>query len=273
MDYYDILGVSTDADPQEIKRAYRSLASRHHPDKGGNEEEFKKIQQAYETLSDPVKRQEYNQFGSQGRTGFQREYYHQSAQDIFNRFRQDDVFADFFGAGRTRQQARRAPDARVDVTITLLESFQGTQKILNVGWGYVDLDIPAGTAPGSVFRIGGKGMPQPDGTAGDLIVRIMIQMPQAQRVQGYDIIKPVEIDLITALTGGSVQVDFGTGKKYNCRVPPGAQPLQKLRLRGQGFQSQGVVGDLVCELTVKIPAITNQQHIDQLNNIINQREK
>lgn len=262
MDYYDILGVATDASPQEIKRAYRSLAGRHHPDRGGDPEQFKQVQEAYEVLSDPQRRQEYNTFGSQGRAGFQQGFHNRNPGFDFAQ----DIFADFFGAGATRG-ARRAPESRVDLGISLLESFTGVSKIISLGWGYVDLDIPPGTRPGSVFRLQGRGMPQPDGSAGDLIVRISVNTPPDTRIQDNHVIKQVEVDLLTAMCGGDVQVDFGTGKKYNCKVPPGAQPGQRLRLRGQGYQGHG---DLVCEVQVRIPEITDQRTVEQLNKIINQ---
>ena len=170
MDHYQTLGVSPQADDKEIKKAYRKLAGKHHPDKGGDENEFKKIQQAYETLSDPAKRQQYdNPNPFQGGDPF--------SQGGFN-FRGDfgDVFQEIFGGGfRQQRQPTRNPDGVVDLHLDLHEVYHGVEKMINTGYGTYKITIPAGTRHGTKFNMPGKGPIQHEGLPpGNLIVRTFI---------------------------------------------------------------------------------------------------
>ena len=171
MDHYQTLGVSPQADEKEIKKAYRKLAGKHHPDKGGDENEFKKIQQAYETLSDPAKRQQYdNPNPFEGGDPF--------SQGGFN-FRGDfgDIFGDIFGRGFQQRQPTRNPDGVVDLHLELHEVFHGTEKMINTGYGTFKITIPAGTRHGTKFNMHGKGPVQHQGLPpGDLIVRTFIHL-------------------------------------------------------------------------------------------------
>ena len=175
-DYYDILGVSRSASAEELKRAYRKLAQQYHPDKGGNPEQFKEVNEAYQVLSDPSKRAQYDQFGTAGPEagGFGGGY-----EDIFRGARGaqqsgfggfGDVFESLFGQAFSQVQA----EMQVKLTQALLGetiTFQNNQG------ESIELKIPAGTQDGQAFRFAGKGMPYRGGR-GDLIVVVRIQYPK-----------------------------------------------------------------------------------------------
>lgn len=173
-DYYDILGVSRTASADELKRAYRKLAQQYHPDKGGNPERFKEVNEAYQVLSDANKRAQYDQFGTAGpgAGGFGGGY-----EDIFQGGGQQsgfggfgDVFESLFGQAFSQVQA----EMQVKLTQALLGdtiTFQNNQGET------IELKIPAGTQDGQAFRFAGKGMPYRGGR-GDLIVVVRIQYPK-----------------------------------------------------------------------------------------------
>jgi len=180
-DYYKILGVSKSASQDEIKKAYRKLALEHHPDKGGNEEEFKKVNQAYQILSDPQKRSQYDQFGSAGFSGSgPNPYsggYSSGGFDFggggfefnFGGGGLGDIFGDFFSSAFATIQA--------EVEITPAQAVLGDKIELQVDNEKVTLEIPSGTQDGTQFRFKGKGRQANNGKKGDLILIIRIKMP------------------------------------------------------------------------------------------------
>lgn len=267
MDYYEVLGVATDASAPDIKKAYRRLASQHHPDRGGDAEKFKAVQEAYDTLSDPAKREQYNltKHGRRGFSGFRNSGFQDvHFQDI------DEVLARAFGAGAGRNTTIRNPDTRLDVNISIHDAFHGKHMVLTVPWGALDVQIPPGTLPGDRIRLAGKGrVVSQKLPPGDIILRVNVIGPEGTVVQGFDIFKHIEISCLDAMTGTSITVDFHTGKKYTVKIPPGTQNGSHLRLRGQGFRkSPSDAGDLVCVTTVVIPTITAQDQVEALNKIL-----
>ena len=267
MDYYEVLGVNRDTPQAEIKKAYKRLASKHHPDKGGDEAEFKKIQEAYEVLSDPEKLEAWQNPGRQGFAG-QWQQRHQSFED---------VMADFFGAGsRNFHHQQRNPDTVSDVQITLAEAYYGADKVLNLGYKYEKLKIPAGTRPGSKFRIPGGGMQRNQNTPpGDLIIRILVGAPQGYEVHNADIVQHVEINAINAMIGGNINIDGGVGKSLEVKIPAGTQTNAKLRLKGQGLPipQNNSAGDLIVVVHTKIPPVVNPEHVEMLTNILKEVTK
>lgn len=171
-DYYGILAVSKKASQDEIKRAFRKLAHEHHPDKGGGEQKFKEINEAYQVLSDPQKRAQYDQFGAafdsrqgQGFSGF----------EGFGGFGFDfggglgDIFEDFFGESLSQVQAQ--------VEISLSQAVLGDKLRLQVGHETVTLDIPPGTLDATTFRFPGKGQAHRRGR-GDLLLTVQVKLPR-----------------------------------------------------------------------------------------------
>lgn len=184
-DYYKILGVSKSASADEIKKAYRKLALQYHPDRGGGkeaEEKFKELNEAYQILSDPQKRQTYDQFGEAAfKNGGRGNYSSQGFGGFdgfdFSGFSQGgfggglgDIFEDFFGASMSQVQA--------EVRITPAQAVLGEKLSLDIGGEKIEFNIPAGTQSGTSYRFPGKGRAYKGNKRGDLILTITIEMPK-----------------------------------------------------------------------------------------------
>jgi len=279
MDYYKLLGVEKTASPEEIKKAYRKLALKHHPDRNkGNkdaEEQFKKISEAYAVLSDKEKRQQYDTVGA---AGFQQRY---SQEDIFRNADLGDILREFglnFGGGRTtfrnagggggfeemfrqpgargrashngfqnfhQQQQVKGSDLSLELPITLNEVLTGAEKTISLGHGSaaekVSVRIPAGIETGKKLRISGKGSPSPmGGQPGDLYLLIRVEQHPTFTREGSHLSMDLQIPYSSAVLGAEVEVPTLEGKQLKVKVPPGCQPQAKLRLRKHGLpDSQG----------------------------------
>jgi len=270
MDYYQILGVSRDAKPDEIKKAYRKLAMKYHPDKFKGdkkqaEEKFKQISEAYAVLSDPTKKQEYDQFGSQVfRQKFSQEDIFRGSDfsDIFDSGISEGIFSRLFGGlgggragrgGRTRifryggpegfqgqVQPPKGGDLQVDMPITLHEMAFGTEKLVSFNHNgqveKISVKIPPGTLPGKRLRLTGKGQPSPMGGApGDLYVKLKeVEHPVFKR-EGNDLYVDRKIKFTEATLGTKVTVPTLDGKTMSLKVPPGTQSHTKMRLKHYGL--------------------------------------
>lgn len=262
MDHYQTLGVGKNADTNEIKKAYRKLASKHHPDKGGNADEFKRVQEAYDTLSDPDKRAQYdnpNPFESFGQG-----------------FGQGSPFADIFGDifGQQRRQPTRNPDGIVDVTITLLQAYTGTDIVVNTGYAHLNVKIQQGIDSGTKLRLVGKGPSRfKELPPGDLIVRVHIDIPADWGREGRHLFKRFNINAIDAMTGCEVMVSHLDGKRYNLVIPPGTSPGNKLRMKNLGMvhPQSTILGDLYIIIDLDVPAITDEEDKKTLNKIKDKR--
>lgn len=178
--YYDILGIDKTASEDDIKKAYRKLALKYHPDRGGDQEKFKEVNEAYQVLSSPEKKARYDQFGSSdfsgyGNSGGSGRYGNINYDDIFSGSggygfgNLNDIFEDFFGQAFSQVQ--------VELPITVTQAILGDEVIFSVAQGEkIKLKIPAGTQEGQVFQFSGKGKAHRKGR-GDLIVTIRIKMP------------------------------------------------------------------------------------------------
>ena len=292
-DYYQLLGVKKSASPDEIKKAYRKLAMKYHPDhtKGDKaaEEKFKKISEAYAVLSDKDKRKEYDTFGAEG---FRQRF---SQEDIFRGFDFGDIFREFgfggdFFSGRSRgsgmrfnfgggspfgsqagqQQARmKGSDLVYELPLTLKEVANGTTKTVSLQHqGYsekVTVKIPKGLISGKKLRLAGKGSPSPlGGPPGDLFIQAKILNDPLYRAEKYDVYLKQELKLSEVLLGTSISVSTLEGKKLSLKIPPGTSPGTKMRMPGQGLpQMKGnKKGDLYVQIQVKLPAkLTDEQKI------------
>lgn len=297
-DYYRVLGVDRSADQKAIKKAYRQLARQYHPDVNPgdrqSESKFKEINEAYEVLGDPDKRQKYDRLGAnwqafqaagQDPSGFDWSRWTTGAPggrtrvdyaDLSNLFGQGG-FSDFFqaifgGAGATRttsnmsdpsggagpfqQSSMRGGDAEHLVEITLDEAFHGTQHTLSIDNRRIEVKIPAGVRTGSRVRVAGEGYPSAGGRpAGDLYLVVRVQPHAIFERDGDDLAGEVAVDVYTAVLGGEVTVPTMTGKA-TLRIPPGTQPGQLFRLRGQGMpnlRDPHKRGNLLVKAQVRIP--------------------
>lgn len=284
IDYYKVLGVERNATPDEIKRAYRKLARKHHPDLHPDDPtaqaRFQELNEANEVLSDPEKRKKYDEYGEhwqhaeefeaerrrQQQEGFGRFTY--GGGEDFGAFGGSDRFSDFFeqlfGQGtRRRPTSLRGQDLRATLELTLREAATTHKRIISVGGQNLRITIPAGIADGQKIRLTGKGGPGiGDGPAGDLYITFhLLPDPHFTRV-GDDLHTTIPIDLYTALLGGEVTIDTLTGK-VKLKVKPCTDTGTRLRLRGKGFpryRKEGEQGDLIVTFTVNLPThLTERQ--------------
>ncbi len=282
-DYYEILGVERGAGEQEIKRAYRKLAQKYHPDKAtGSEEQFKLINEAYQVLGDPEKRAKYDQLGSSyrdwqrhgGQGGF--DWSNWTAGQTGNvRVEMGDLgdlgellgggFSDFFnaifgmgaggmGAGRTAAAPRRGRDIEQSITISLREAHDGTTRPFSRNGKRLEVDIPAGARTGTRVRVAGQGE-HSAGQSGDLFLRVNVSPEAGVQRTGDDLHMEVETDLLTAVLGGEIELQTMDGPVL-LNIPAGSQPGQVFRLRGRGMpklRNPAQHGDLYAKLQVTLP--------------------
>lgn len=295
-DYYKILGVDRSADEATIKKAYRKLAMKHHPDRNpGNkaaEEKFKDINEAYQVLSDPVKRDRYNQLGESytrwqqagGSTnGFNwQDWVTRQPQGGQQRVAVEDLeslfggglggFSDFFssifggmgtepGTGRGRSR-RAAPQTYTQtVSISFMEAFNGTQRTLQVGDHRLEVKIPAGARTGTRVRVPGVVPGATGGGASDIYLEIEVLEDARFQRDGDDLTTEVTTDLYTAVLGGQVSVPTPAGEVL-LTIPAGTQPGQKFRLAGRGMprlKNPQTHGDLFARLKVQLPRDLNSR--------------
>lgn len=298
-DYYQILGVSRNATPEEIKKAYRKLAQKYHPDKAkGNKKEaetqFKKISEAYAVLSNPEKRREYDEFGSQAfRAKFSQEDIFRGFDfsDIFDVGISEGIFSRLFGglggrgarpgaAGRSRVFRYGGPegfhdmappmkgeDLQIEVSVTLHEMAFGTEKSLSLTRNSqvekLTVKVPAGTLPGKRLRIAQKGRASPaGGPPGDLYVKLKeVEHPVFKR-EGTDLYVDRHIRYTESALGTKVTVPTLDGKTMSLKVPPGTNSLTKMRLKNYGLPHANGKGrgDQYVRIIVDIPTnLTKRQ--------------
>ena len=276
---YETLGVPKGASDEEIKRAYRKLAGQHHPDRGGDTARFQEIQSAYETLSDPVKRQQHDNpnpfqhFGG-GSHGSHFEFQFGGGagpEDLFAQF-----FSQGFPGGHPFQQRhpRRNKDLRVQLSISLASTINPQQKTISVqttkGDRYtVDVDIPRGVNNGTTIKYTQMGDNMFDTlTRGDLYVIINVENDNRFELHGINLVSNLEIDSIDAMLGAEKSVTGIDGREYMIKIPQGCQYNTKFGLQGQGLyqMNSNHRGDLIVNVTIKTPSLDEQQ-LNMLRNI------
>jgi curved DNA-binding protein len=265
-DAYETLGVGKNATEVEIKKAYRAMASKHHPDKGGDTAKFQEIQSAYETLTDPVKRQQHdnpNPFGNQG-SGFEYHFGGGDVHDIFGQF-----FQQGFGHKQQQRQPRRNKDLRVQLSIQLSDTLNDQKRTISVqttkGDRFtIDVNIPRGVGNGTTIKYSGMGDNMFETlTRGDLYVIITVIHDQRFEINGNNLIANIEIDAIDAMLGADRTIQGIDGKEFSVKIPQACQYNAKFGLAGQGlyYMNTNVRGDLIVAVHIKIPTLD----ADQLN--------
>ena len=279
-DYYDVLGVTRDAGDEEIKRAFRQKAKQYHPDANpdnpGAEARFKELNEAYEVLSDEEKRSAYNRFGEnwQHYQGFNGgnpagaggDGHFTDMSDIFETlFNSADGRRQAGGFGGFHQAATRPRAGRHierDVQISLLEAYQGTQRVVSKDGRDITVQIPRGAATGTKVRLAGEGQPGVNGgPAGHLYLVVQVADDKQFERQEDDIYVDVKVDAFTAMLGGEVEVPTLT-RPLNLKVRPGTQSGQKLRLSGKGMpvlRQEGAYGDLYARVVITVPKSLNAE--------------
>lgn len=296
-DFYKVLGVKESATADEIKKAYRKLARKYHPDRNPDdrkaEDRFKEIQEAYELLSDPKKRKQYDllrkspfDFGGDGFSTSSGSRFRRAPDGTFIRTDQpggvsiEDLFGDeglFGGLGdlfnnlfaggapgaappppqeprsRARSQ-RRKQDIHARSSLTFQEALRGGRTEVTLPDGEkVRINIPEGMEPGFKVRLRGRGDVGPDGQRGDLYVTFDVIPDNRFRREGLDLYERLRISALEAIVGTTRSITNAYGKQIKVTIKPGTQHGDKLRLRGQGITQEDAKGDLYVEIEVTVP--------------------
>ena len=290
IDYYKILGVDKNASQDDVKKAFRKLARKYHPDLNPNDpsakDKFQEINEANEVLSDPEKRKKYDEYGEHWKHADEFEAQKKARQHAgaggggFSGFGGDggsywyssdgEGFSDFFesmfghrGGGGRGGSGFRGQDFNAELHLSLRDAAQTHKQVLNVNGKQVRITIPAGVADGQVIKLkgyGGEGIN--GGPAGDLYITFRIAEDPVFKRLGDDLYMDVEVDLYTAVLGGEKVVDTLEGK-VKLKIKPETQNGTKVRLKGKGFpiyKKEGQFGDLIVTYSVKIPtSLTDRQ--------------
>lgn len=279
-DYYKVLGVGRSATQDEIKKAFRKLAVKYHPDKNPGdkaaEEKFKEISEAYEVLGDAESRKKYDELGANwkqyenagfgGRGGFQgfggQGFGASGFSEFFERFfggqggRGGFDFGDLGGfgnfGGRGRSRAMKGQDMSASLNLTLREAYFGSQRLINIGSQTIKVSIKPGVKDGQTLRVKGKGNPGVNGGEnGDLLMKINIAKDNEYQRDGDDLIKNINVDVYTAILGGKITVETMKGT-VNVPIKPQTQNNSVLRLKGLGMPHYGQEGEGVLLLKVQL---------------------
>lgn len=279
IDYYQILELEKTAPQEQIKKAYRKLARKYHPDVNPGDKEaekkFKAINEAHEVLSDPEKRKKYDQYG--------KDWEHAEAFEEAKRRQQQtqggyggftysgegdfsDFFEEIFGRGgfqsgpggfqRGRYRSFKGQDYEAELSLSLHDILDDRKQVLTVNGKNIRLTIPSGVRDGQTIRVKGQGGPgREGGPAGDLLLTFRIKLPKGIQRKGDNLYIEHHIDLFLALLGGKTEVDTPHGK-VAMAIPEGASNDQTLRLKGKGipaYKKAGEIGDLYVRLAIDLP--------------------
>ena len=273
-DYYQVLGVIKTASDEEIKKAFRKLAVKYHPDKNpGNkeaEEKFKELNQAYEVLSDPEKRKKYDRYGENWNRMEEGQFGGQAGQAGGRTYRYEgdpsgfgegtdfsDLFESFFSTSGSKQKGKRkGQDQHGEMSITLEEAYQGTSKVVEINNEKIRIKLKPGTYEGLSIRLAGKGAQgRNGGPAGDLYITMHV-LPDPNVVrEGDNLRQTFTINLFTAVLGEEQEVSTLSGK-LKLKIPPGTQNGKIFRIKGKGmpvYNEPGKTGDLLLVAQVQIP--------------------
>ena len=286
-DFYQVLGVSKDVSDADLKKTYRKLARKYHPDSNpGNaasEAKFKEISEAHSVLSDPEQRKEYDAVRAMGsgarftapgtagaNGGFEdvfggmfggggRQQYSQPGGNY------DDLLGGLFGGGRFGQSTggfrgaggpTKGRDVAATTTLDFITATKGDQLTLQTGEGRtITVRIPAGVADGQKIRVAGKGQPSPDGGApGDLVLTVTVRKHPVFERDGLNLRVNVPVTFIEAALGATIQVPTLGGDPVKLRVAPGTPSGRVLRVKGRGVETKKATGDLLAVVQVAVPA-------------------
>jgi len=277
-DPYSILGIQRGASDEEIKKAYRKMAVKYHPDKpGGDEEKFKEVADAYDKLTNPKRRGGGSPFG--GNYNSQYDFDFGDYSDLFERIMRDQGWDAYGGFGRN-ERSSKGRDVRTRITIPIVDAYHGTRRQVNVGLKAVEIDIPAGVKTGQKLRVKGHGQRGYGGeeSNGDLIVEVHVKESTDFYVDNKGLHTIIQVDALDAMLGREVSLEvFDRNIKFT--VPSGTQNGQVLRMKGRGWPVMGKPeerGDLYATVMVTVPRdLTDEEKraLEKVRDHINGRKR
>lgn len=268
-DYYAVLGVDRAATAEEIRKAYRSLARKYHPDVNKAEDaatKFNEVQEAYDTLCDAEKRRSYDQFGAAGAGGSGFHGDPRWAQSGFGGgggggVDFSEIFGQAFGGGASSpfgrsQQATKGQDRSMSITVTFMTALKGGVEDIPIGDSTAELRIPAGIQSGSKLRLKGKGeLGMSGGSAGDLLVTVTVGGHPLYQRKGLDVDIDVDLNIAEASLGTNVTLPLPLGGSVDMSIPKGVSSGTRLRVKGKGcVGSNDKVGDFYAVIHIVAPA-------------------
>jgi curved DNA-binding protein len=279
IDYYKILGIDKSATDAEVKKAYRKLARKYHPDLNPNDKEaeqkFKEANEANEVLSHPENRKKYDQYGENWQHSEEFEKQRQQQQSRSRRGQQGGFggfegfsgggdYSDFFesmfggraGGGRSQTRQSKGGDYNAELHLDLKDVYTTQKRELTINGKNIRLTIPAGVENGQVIKISGMGAEGSNGgPKGDLYITFTIENHTKFKLDKHNLYSTVDLDLYTAILGGEITVDTFDGK-VKLKILPGTQNGTKVKLKGKGFpvyKKEGVFGDLYITYQIVVP--------------------
>lgn len=290
IDYYKILGISKDATQEDIKKAYRKLARKYHPDLNKDnpnaQEKFQEINEANEVLSNPEKRKRYDEYGENWKYAeeLEKQKKRQTKEQSGTRegtfwYSDDNTsgFSDFFeelfgNRYRNYNRAMRGKDYESELHLTLRQAAEEQKQILNLNGKNIRITIPAGVADGQVIKLRGYGEPgKGDAPDGDLYITFRIEEDPTFKRIGNDLYTTTTIDLYTAVLGGEIILDTLNGK-VKVKIKAGTQNNSKIRLKEKGFpiyKQSGKYGDLILSIQISIPTLLTERQKELFKQIKN----
>jgi DnaJ-class molecular chaperone len=271
MDYYATLGLHRNASDAEIKKAYRSLAMKHHPDRGGDEKRFKDISQAYDFLSNPEKKQIIDLGGDPNAQSGGGGFNHNPFEFHFNTGNFGDVFGNF-GFGRQPQRRNRSLNINVEITLedvltgkdfTAEVSIPGKNKMINI-------QIPPGIENGQQIRYEGMGDDSIPGLRpGDLLVNVIVREHHRYKREGTSLVIDQEVNVWDALLGSSIEIQTLDHKTLSINLPAGTQPDTVMSCKGEGLPNMRTRqrGNLLIRIKVTVPKNLNPEQIIMIQQI------
>jgi len=273
IDYYKILGLSKNATETDIKKAYRKLARKFHPDLNPNDKEaekrFKEINEANEVLSNPENRKKYDEYGKDWKhaeeyeKARQQDHYQRSTNDPFGGYSEED-FSDFFSSmfggrsfkSRGNQVKFKGQDYNAELSLDLKDVYKTHKRTLTINNKNIRITIPAGIENGQVIKIKGHGGPGINGGPnGDLYIKFSVVNNTKFNRDGDDLYTSLDLDLYKSILGGEIMVDTFDGK-VKLTIKPETQNGTKVKLKGKGFpkyKKEGHFGDLYVTYNIKTP--------------------
>jgi molecular chaperone DnaJ len=273
-DFYKVLGVAKDVSEAELKKTYRKLSRKYHPDTNPGdakaEAKFKEISEAYSVLSDSKERAEYdqmramgpgprfNQGPGSGAGGQQYSGGFPGGANMGGGF--EDVFANLFGGGGFNRGPQKGADLSMSTTLDFIDGVKGTQLKVRLGSGETTIKIPAGVQDGQKIKIAGKGQASPNGgPAGDLIISVTVKSHPVFTRDGMNLRVTVPVTFAEAVIGATIQVPTLGGEPVKLKVAPGTPNGRVLRVKGRGVVTSKGEGDLLATVDIAVPSHVSEK--------------